>query len=353
VLPSARLVWLCAAIRDMGGGAIASAPSWATAAAVLVLSVACADATGAGSGSGDDAAGPVVAATTSIWADVVRNVACEGGVEVVEIIPVGGDAHSFEPSLQDRDDLGGAALVVANGLSLEAGLRDTLDAVRDEGTPVFEIGEHVEPLPSSANDDRHSDEGHDEHEDDDGHDHATDPHVWFDPARVAGVLPGLGDALVEAGLDAAAVRRCVAEYQRQLTDLDAELTTLLSAVPAQQRKLVTNHDFLGYFADRYGFEVVGTVIPTTSTLAQPNPGDLEELAQLIAQTGVPAIFTETQQSAADADALAERVGDVTVVGLYTETLGEPGSGADTYIGLLRTDAQRIAVALSGLQQNGD
>jgi zinc/manganese transport system substrate-binding protein len=103
---------------------------------------------------------------------------------------------------------------------------------------------------------------------------------------------------------------------------------------------------LAYFADRYGFEVVGTVIPAASTLAAANPADLERLAQLIDDVGVGAVFAETQHSSADADALAERVGDVEVVTLFTDTLDVEGSGADTYLALLLTDAELIADALS-------
>jgi zinc/manganese transport system substrate-binding protein len=109
---------------------------------------------------------------------------------------------------------------------------------------------------------------------------------------------------------------------------------------------VTNHDALGYFADRYGFEVLGSVIPAPSTLAQTSPAQLEELAKTVEQAGVPTIFSEAQHSDADVQALAQRVGNVDVATLFTGSLGEPDSGAETYTGLVRANAKIIAVGLS-------
>jgi zinc/manganese transport system substrate-binding protein len=118
-------------------------------------------------------------------------------------------------------------------------------------------------------------------------------------------------------------------------------------VPVDRRVLVTNHDALGYFADRYGFEVVGTVIPGISTQAAADAADFAALATTVRDRGVPAIFAETTSSTALADALAAEVGrDVAVVTLYTGSLGPPDSGADTYVGMLETDAHRIADALA-------
>ena len=210
-------------------------------------------------------------ATTSIWADVVANVACDGLAEVVTIIPVGSDPHGYEPSLQDTERMTNASLVVANGLTLEGRLEDTLDVVAESGTPVLEFAEHMDPIPyesEAGHHDEHDEEGHDEHDeeghdehdeeghdhdeeghddhdehghddhdehghddhdeeghdhdeeghddhDEEGHDHGTeDPHVWLDPHRVADALPVLAQALTtNVGLDPAAVEACLASYQ--------------------------------------------------------------------------------------------------------------------------------------------
>ena len=300
---------------------------------------------------GTGAETPTILATTGIWADVVANVACDGLAEVEAIIPVGGDPHGYEPSLQDRARMENATLVVANGLLLEEALEDTLEAVAESGTPVFEFAEGMDPIPygfETGHDDHDEDEGHD-HDEDEGHDHAhgaEDPHVWFDPHRVAEALPTLARLLTtEVGLDQAAVEACLNSYVAELEAVDAEIASKVGQLPAGSRKLVTNHEALGYFADRYGFEVIGTVIPSPSSMAQTSPAGLEDLAEIIEHDGIKAIFAETQHSVDDIEALAARVGDVDVVTLYTGSLGPPGSGAETYTGYLRTNTDLIVDAL--------
>ena len=170
--------------------------------------------------------------------------------------------------------------------------------------------------------------------------------MWFDPHRVSDALPNLAQVLIaEAGLDSAAVQACLDSYVAELEAVDAEITAKVDELPAGSRKLVTNHEALGYFADRYGFEIVGTVIPSPSSLAQASPAGLERLAETIEHEGIKAIFAETQHSGDDAEALASQVGDVAVVTLYTGSLGPPGSGAETYVGFMRTNAELIVGAL--------
>jgi zinc/manganese transport system substrate-binding protein len=270
----------------------------------------------ADAGDGDD---PVVVATTSIWADIVDRLDCADQFTVDALIPVGGDAHSFEPSMRDRGALADVALVVANGGGLEEQLGDTLDAVADDGTPVFEVFDHV------------GDGG--------------DPHLWFDPTVVAEAASPIADALVAAGADAATTERCVDELVAELDDLDAELTEILSVIAPDRRLLVTNHDALERFAERYDLEILGTVLPGSSTLAEASPAELEQLSADIEAAGVPAIFAEALESTDEATTLAERLG-VDVVTLYTDSLGEEGSGAETYPDLMRFDARAIADALN-------
>ena len=126
------------------------------------------------------------------------------------------------------------------------------------------------------------------------------------------------------------------------------ISDTLATIPTERRKLVTNHDSLGYFADRYGFEVIGSVIPATTTLGEASPASLEELATLIEATGVPAIFAEELgDGAGEATALANRLDGVTVENLYTGALGAEGSGAETYLDMMRHNASVIAGALGG------
>ena len=196
-------------------------------------------------------------------------------------------------------------------------------------------------------DDGHDDDHADEDMHDDEHDHAggADPHIWFDPQRVAGVLGELADELIHAGADADTVNRCLDAYREALEDADAEIAEILDAIPADRRILITNHDAFGYFADRYDLEVVGTVIPSTSTAAESNPALLEELAEIIEHEGVPAVFSETTTGDADIQALATAAGDIAVVQLLSGSLAPEGQDGDTLIGLLRFNAHAIANAL--------
>ncbi len=304
---------------------------------------------GASCGTGEEPVGspppsdtaPRIVVTTSVWGDVVASAL--GDLADVEVLmPVGADPHDFSPSARQAEQMEDAALVVTNGLGLEEGLGDVIDNVADDGTPVFAFGDVIPPSGPPAADDV---VGDDDHGDDD-HD-GRDPHVWMDPRGVAAALPALGEAVAAAtGLDDAEVAEAVGAYVDRLLALDADLAARFAVIPPDRRVLVTDHDSFGAFADRYGFEIVGSVIPSTTTNAEASASDLDDLAEVIRSTGVPAIFTETTQPDRLARALADEAGgEVAVVELYTGSLGEPGSGADTFVGMHTTNAERIVAAL--------
>ncbi len=287
-----------------------------------------------GGGSAPDAS---VIATTSIWADITSSVAC--GAPIASLIPPGSDPHTFEPSLRDRELIENATTVISNGLGLEDSLSDLLDTASNGGVNVIGIASAVEVITDDEGDD--DAERGDEGDDDNRHDHRGegDPHVWQDPLRVAEALDTIGSALAASDIDV-----CVAAYRDELLALDDEIETRLADVPAASRVLVTSHDSLAYFADRYGFEIIGTVISSTSTIAETNAADLAALAAVIEEYDVPAIFTEELESTADADALAARL-DVAVVPLVTDSLtADPDT--DTYVEMMRHNAAAIASALA-------
>ena len=194
--------------------------------------------------------------------------------------------------------------------------------------------------------DHEGEEAHDEGED--GHDHGgEDPHFWMDPLRAAQAALLIAEELAGIAPSFPWMERAEA-YAASLEELDAEIRALLSPIPEENRKLVTNHDSLGYFAHRYGFDVIATVIPGGATLAEPSSADLAALVHTIEEEEVRAVFAETIEPTALAEAVAaEADSPLRVVELYTGSLGGPGSGADTLIGMLRTNAIRIAEALSG------
>lgn len=363
-------------------------------AAAALVSGACtgADDDEGATDGGPASAAPSVVVTTGIWADVVASVGCDDSVTVTTIIPPGGDPHTFEPSLRDRESMEDAALVVSNGLALEESILDTLEAVAQAGVPMFEFGDHVDTIEfdlaaahghghgdaeddhdegedgddhdEGEEDDDHSDEDaeeegddHDEGEDgEEGDDHheegGADPHIWFDLQQVANALPDLADALIAAGADASTVRGCLEDYRTQMVAADAEIIEIVGEIPPERRILVTNHESLGYFADRYGFEIVGTVIPANTTAAASNPAALADLAEIIEHEGVVAVFSETTSADDDAQALATAAGDIAVVPLLTGSLAPPGDDGDTLIGLLLHNARTIVDALAAGSADG-
>lgn len=287
----------------------------------------------------------VVVATTTILGDVVANVVADAA-SVIVLMPIGADPHDFQPSASQVASINDADLVVANGLFLEEGLEDVLEAASADGVAIFEVGPLLDPLPfAEQHDDSHRTGEHEgEHSDDHG---SLDPHVWFDPIRMADAARLIAAQLTEVapGPDWDAQAEA---YARELLAADDEIDAVLSAVPLGARKLVTSHDSLGYFADRYGFDIVGTVIPAGSTVASPSSEALAQLVETMRAENVTAVFGETTQPDALAETVAAELGeDVQVVSLFTGSLGEPGTGADSLIGLLTTNAERIAEALGG------
>jgi zinc/manganese transport system substrate-binding protein len=279
---------------------------------------------GSGADAGSDGGRPRVVVTTSVLGDVVRNVlGDQADVEVV--IPVGADPHEFSPSVRRAEAMTDADLLVVNG----AGLEQSMAGLVGRAKRVFTFADHVRLRTLDGDD-------------------MIDPHLWNDPHEMAAAVEALGaEAATMPGVDAATVRRRAGDYAVELDAVDAEIARTLAPIPAGHRKLVTNHDAFGYFAARYGMQLVGAVIPSLTTSAASSAADIERLAALVRSEHVPAVFAETTGSTRLADALADEVGGgVRVVELYTESLGEPGSGADTYVAMMRTDAQRIAGALA-------
>ncbi len=313
------------------------------------------DDSGADGDAGDDR--PTVVVTTNILGDVVEAFAGDQ-VDVVTIMPVGADPHDFQASAQQANQMREADALIVNGAGFEEGLVDVIDAATGDGTPTYEAISAVETIEfgTAGHDHDHADEeeGHSEEEDHDHdhdeHDHeGEDPHFFTDPARMALAVDGMADFLVERveGIDGAALRTAADDYIGELEALDGDVEEILAGLADEQRVLVTNHEVFGYFADRYDFEVIGTVIPGGSTTDGASAGELAELAEVVEAEGVPAIFADTSSANELADTLAAEVGDIAVVELFTESLGDDGSGGGTYLEMVRTNAERIADALAG------
>nr|MBA3605775.1 zinc ABC transporter substrate-binding protein [Acidimicrobiia bacterium] len=286
--------------------------------------------------------------------------------DVEVIMPLGSDPHDFAPSARQAEAMEQADLLVVNGVGFEEGMAAIIENAQDAGTPTFTFADHVELIELTGVGDEHADEEHtDEEHADEGDEHAgdedehgdeehghadgsTDPHFFTDPARMAAALGALGERLGQLeGIDTDALRATLDGYVDELDAVDAEIEAALAPVADHDRRLVTNHEVFGYFADRYDFDVVGAVVPSLTTNAQASAADITTLADVVRDTGVPAIFADNTQSTQLAEALADEVGgNVEVVELFSESLGEPGSGGETYLEMMRTNAVRIAAALT-------
>ncbi|MBU8826760.1 zinc ABC transporter substrate-binding protein AztC [Mycolicibacterium goodii] len=292
---------------------------WIAACLAILLLAAC------GAPDGSDGRRQIVV-TTTILGDVVSQVVGDTA-DVRVMMKPNADPHSYGLSAADAAEMAKADLVVYNGLGLEESMQRHVDAAAENGVPTLPVGDHVDPLQFSE----------DEHG-------GADPHFWTDPQRMILAVDAIAGRVAELpGIDQAAVAANAASYRDELNNLSAHMTDRFAAIPAEQRKLVTNHHVLGYLADRFGFTVIGAVIPSGTTLASPSASDLESLAGAIRDAGVKAIFVDSSQPDRLAHVLAEQSGvRVNVVSLYSESLSAPGTEADSYLGMMRTNTETIA-----------
>lgn len=276
-----------------------------------------------------------VVATYSILGDIVRNV---GGDDINLQVLVGPnrDAHAFEPSSADNVSLANAALIFENGLGFETWLDDLYEASDSQATRVVAT-QDIEPrLLEEA-----------EHIEGD-HDHGEfDPHVWHSVANVIQMTKVVREALMQADPTHATAYQANAEaYITQLQDLDTWIFAEVKKLPDDQRQLVTSHDTFGYFAERYGFEIVGTALGAVSTEgADPSAAEVAALVNDIRNAGVPALFAENVHNAALMQQIAAEAGVTLAPALYTDALGEPDSEGDTYLKLMRYNVTVIVTAL--------
>lgn len=341
-----------------------------------------------------------IVTTSSIIADWV-NVVGGDRVEVFSMLGAGADPHTYRPGAQDVVRVAEADLIFSMGLHLEASwFEELIHNAAADPERVIALGEGVNPIPfQDEHDDHDDDDGHghghadehamaddedhdedhaDEHDEDEGHDedddhadehdededhdedHADehdededhhdhgslDPHFWFDPLRVKRAVTDISARLATLDLEGAQAYLSSAHtYNAELDALHEWIEQEVESIPEDRRLLVTSHDSMAYFAALYHFEVVGAVIPSFTTEVEPSAREIAELIERIREVDAPAIFPETTVS----DSLSERVADETdakiAPPLYSGALGAPGSGADTYLGFMRSNVNTIVDAL--------
>ncbi|GLY29768.1 zinc ABC transporter substrate-binding protein AztC [Kineosporia sp. NBRC 101731] len=274
--------------------------------------------------------GPQVVVTTNILGNVVEEVLGDQA-RVTTLMQPNADPHSFEISARQAALMDDADLVVSNGLGLEEGLQQHLDRAAKTGAPMLVAGDVINVVPYASGDAAGT----------------PDPHFWTDPAAMLDVVDALETSTATIdGIDTERLAAQADAYRQELTQLDTEMTTVFAAIPGSRRSLVTNHHVFGYLAKRFGFRVIGAVIPGGTTLAAPSAADLRDLSTAIDQAGVPTIFAESSQPDRLVQVLAGEADiDVDVAELFTESLTAPGEGAGTYLEMMRANTERIATGL--------
>ena len=287
-----------------------------------------------------------VVASFSILGDLVENVGGEA-VEVTTLIGPGVDAHTYDPAPADLVVLAEAGVVFENGLGFEPWLDQFFASAQPPGARII-VTEGITPREAGEGED--TTEGEEQPAEDAGHEHGQyDPHVWHDVANVIVMVGNIRDALAAADPARAELYEAnAAAYIDELKALDASIREQVATLPAERRKLVTSHDTFGYFADAYGFEVLGTALGSLSTEAgDPSARDIATLITEIEEAGVPAIFAENVANPDLMESIAAEAGVELAPPLYTDALGPPGSPGETYIGMMQSNVTTIVDALGG------
>ncbi len=296
-------------------------------APLVLLAVALAVAAVVGCSDGDSGDGDTtnVVATTTQVADLVRNVGGER-VDVHQILQPNSDPHEYEPRPSDAKAVADAQLVVRSGGDVDEWMDGVIDNAGGDA-PRLTLLETVRTRQ------------------DDGD---VDPHWWQDPRNAELAVAAIRDRLVDVDPDGRrAYEHNAATYLRTLARLDRETAACIDELSPPQRKLVTSHDALGYYAARYGLEVIGAVIPSLSTQAQPSARDVQELVDQIRATGVEAIFPESSLNPKLEDAVARESGARTGGALWADALGPQGSSGATYVDSIAANTATLVQGLSG------
>ena len=270
-----------------------------------------------------------VVATFSILGDLVQAVAGDN-IQLHTLVGPDGDTHTYEPIPADGVALAQAQVIFENGLGFEIWLNKLYTASDSKATRVV-VTTGVTPGKIAIG----------------GEASATDPHAWQDVTYSMGMVNIISATLVaQDPAHAAAYLANAAAYLQQLQDLDAYIQQQSNSLPASRRTLVTNHDSLGYFAARYGYEVIGDMLGSVSTEAsEPSAAQIARLIEEIKRAGVPAIFTENIENAAVINQVAQEAGVKVAPPLYTDALGKPGTNGDSYLKMMRYNIDTIVAAL--------
>ncbi|MBM4411457.1 MAG: zinc ABC transporter substrate-binding protein [Chloroflexi bacterium] len=288
------------------------------ATAAALLAAACSSSTE------DDDDGRLRVVATIAPAGALAQAVAGDVVRLDVLVRAGDDPHEFELKAADARSVARAQVVLRNGLGVDAFLDKALKGSKANVITLTDgLKLRLEDGVASA-----------------------DPHVWHDPRNDIAMVDTIVKALSAADPEHAATFEANGRaYQERLRAVDREVQTIIDTIPAANRKMVTDHEAFGYFADRYGLTVVGSVIPGASTSVEPSAAEIARLMETIRRERVRAIFTESSIDPKIARRVAEETNVKIVDDLHGDSLGAPGSGADTIDGMLLSNARKIAEAL--------
>ena len=270
-----------------------------------------------------------IVAVETFLADIAQNVAGERA-HVESLLPADLDPHAFEPTPQDVAKIATSQVLIVNGHGLEGWLGKLLQNAGGQRLVIEASAGLQSRAPKTG----------------EVPDPQGDPHFWLDPLSVVRYVENIRDGLSQAdppGKDSYA--KNAAAYIAQLRELDGWVKQQVGQIPAGQRQLVTNHETFGYFADRYGFVISGSILSSVSSSASPSAREIAGLIDHIRQTKARAIFLETGTNPQMADQIANETGIQVVTGLYTHSITSSGGKAPTYIEMIRVDTAMIVAAL--------
>lgn len=272
---------------------------------------------------------PDVLTSATFLADIVRNIV--GDRLVVEsLLPIGADPHSYQPTPQDIVKINESKLLVINGLEYEHFLEALLENAGGERS-IITASEGLEPLTMEDGENAGQ--------------IVSDPHMWLDPSRVVKYVENIRAGLTEFDPDGAETYQANADkYTEDLINLDEWIKEQVAQIPLEHRLLVTNHEALGYFSERYGFTVIGTVLPSVSSDASASAGQLAALVDQIKASGTTAIFLDASENPNLAQQIADETEIIVITDLHLESLTESGP-ATTYLDMMQHNVIQLVAAL--------
>ncbi len=295
------------------------------------------DSTDSGSGAqpGDESSELTVVTTVAPITSIAANIVGDRA-RIIGIVPEGTNSHTFEPPPSAAQTLAEADVVFINGLQLEEPTKELASANLRDGVPLVEIGDlTIDPgeyrydfsFPESGG--------------------KPNPHLWTDPTLVKVYADIIADTMIEVDPEGEATYTANRDaFASLVDDFDAAVRASLDTVPEENRKLVTYHDAYAYFAETYGWTVVGAIQP--ADFGEPTPSEVVALIQQIEAEGVPAIFGSEVFPSPVLEQVANETGAEYIDDLRDDDRpGEPGEADHSWLGLMKFNFVTMTQALGG------